>query len=75
MIDINWNLLTQERPVDLVEIDTLGNITNELSRDKLRYVIASSFLELKEPHEATKWIAQIENAETRRELEEMRDAH
>jgi tetratricopeptide (TPR) repeat protein len=70
LVEIDWKLLTKARPPDFSELVEMSKTTSELTPDQLRYVIANSYLELKEPIEAGKWISQIEDQEMRRQIQQ-----
>jgi hypothetical protein len=68
--EIDWDTLGKKAPSDLAEFKKTSDIAPELTPDFLRPLIAKSYIALKQPKEAEKWLSEIENKEIRREVQQ-----
>jgi hypothetical protein len=71
LAEIDWNLIGKDAPPELVDYTKMDDKKEKLTPDLLKGLIANSYLELKEPKEAQKWILKIDDEEMKKELQQL----
>ena len=73
--EINWDLLGKDAPQDLADYKKMAGADAEFTPDVLRLFLAKNYFCLKKVDDAKQWALKIENADMKRETEEVIKSH